>query len=91
MKREVFHMDRTMKFSVEQQKSEERREIIRYVHDALTEKGYHPLNQMIGYMLSGDPTYITTHKDARKLIRKVERDELLEEILEYYLKNNLQK
>lgn len=84
-------MDKTMKFSVEQQQSEERKEILRYVHDALSEKGYHPVNQMIGYLLSGDPTYITTHKEARKVIRKVERDEILEEILEYYLKHNLNK
>ncbi len=84
-------MDKTMKFSVEQQESQERKDILNYVHDALSEKGYHPVNQMIGYLLSGDPTYITTHKDARKVIRKVERDEILEEILEYYLKNNLEK
>lgn len=84
-------MDKTMQFSIEQQKSEERKEILSYVSDALTEKGYHPMNQIIGYLLSGDPTYITTHNDARKLIRKVERDELLEEILEYYLVNNLGK
>lgn len=84
-------MDKTMKFSVDQQKSEERKEIIRFVHDALTEKGYHPINQMIGYLLSGDPTYITTHKDARKVIRRVERDEILEELLDYYLKSNLGK
>lgn len=84
-------MDKTMKFSVDQQKSEERKEIIRFVHDALTEKGYHPINQMIGYLLSGDPTYITTHKDARKVIRRVERDEIIEELLDYYLKQNLTK
>ncbi|BEP28965.1 IreB family regulatory phosphoprotein [Helicovermis profundi] len=82
-------MDKTMKFSVEKQQSEERKEILLFVYNALTEKGYHPTNQMIGYLLSGDPTYITTHKDARKVIRKVERDEILEEILEYYLKNNI--
>lgn len=84
-------MDKTMKFSVDQQKSEERKEIIRFVHDALTEKGYHPINQMIGYLLSGDPTYITTHKDARKVIRRVERDEIIEELLDYYLKQNINK
>lgn len=84
-------MDKTMKFSIDQQESQERKDILKYVNDALNEKGYHPVNQMIGYLLSGDPTYITTHKDARKVIRKVERDEILEEILEYYLKNNFEE
>lgn len=55
---------------------------------ALVEKGYNPVNQIVGYILSGDPTYITSHKNARGLISKLERDELLEEIVTYYLKNN---
>lgn len=84
-------MDKTMKFSIEEIESEERKDILMFVYNALTEKGYHPVNQMIGYLLSGDPTYITTHKDARKVIRKVERDEILEEILEFYLKNHVEK
>ena len=57
------------------------------MYDALKEKGYDPINQIIGYVLSGDPTYITSHKEARSLIRKIERDELLEEILGFYLQN----
>lgn len=83
-------MDKTMKFNVDQQQSEERKEILKYVYGALKEKGYHPINQMIGYLLSGDPTYITTHNDARKVIRRVERDEILEELLKYYLDHNME-
>jgi uncharacterized protein (UPF0297 family) len=83
-------MDKTMKFNVDQQQSDERKEILKYVYGALKEKGYHPINQMIGYLLSGDPTYITTHNDARKVIRRVERDEILEELLKYYLDNNVE-
>ena len=66
----------------------EAREIILKVYVALKEKGYNPVNQIVGYILSGDPTYITSHKDARILISKLERDELLEEILIDYLENN---
>lgn len=58
------------------------------VYAALTEKGYNPVNQIVGYIMSGDPTYITSYKNARSLIMKVERDELVEEMLEEYIKNN---
>ena len=58
------------------------------VYDALKEKGYNPVNQIVGYLLSGDPTYITSHNNARSLISKLERDELLEEIVFYYLDEN---
>ena len=61
------------------------REILTNVYDALKDKGYHPINQIVGYILSGDPSYITSHKNARSLITKLERDELLEEIVWYYL------
>lgn len=57
------------------------------VYDALTEKGYNPVNQIVGYIMSGDPTYITSHKNARSLIMKVERDELVEELLEEYIRS----
>ncbi|WP_430886402.1 IreB family regulatory phosphoprotein [Fusibacter sp. JL216-2] len=77
----------TMKFDVDQVKEDERKEVLNYVYNALKEKGYHPINQMIGYLLSGDPTYITTHNDARKIIRRVERDEILEELLKTYLES----
>lgn len=58
------------------------------VHEALQEKGYNPINQIVGYLLSGDPAYIPRHKDARNLIRKAERDEVIEELVKYYLKEN---
>lgn len=78
--------DETMKFSVDTEKTEAGR-ILDTVYAALKEKGYNPINQLVGYLLSGDPTYITNYKEARSLIRKVERDELLEELVRYYLKD----
>ena len=65
------------------------KEILAQVYAALTEKGYNPVNQIVGYIMSGDPTYITSHKNARSLIMKVERDELVEEMLVEYIKNSL--
>ena len=65
------------------------REINGEVYDALTEKGYNPVSQVVGYIMSGDPTYITSYKNARSLIMKVERDEIIEVLLEDYIKNNL--
>lgn len=62
--------------------------ILATVYEALTEKGYDPVNQIVGYIMSGDPTYITSHKNARSLIMKVERDELVEELLTDYISNN---
>ena len=62
--------------------------ILSTVHEALTEKGYNPVNQIVGYIMSGDPTYITSHKNARSLIMKVERDELVEEMLKQYIEAN---
>ena len=64
-------------------------EVLRRVYEALTEKGYNPMNQIVGYVMSGDPTYITSHKNARSLIMKVERDEILEELLSYYIDHKL--
>ena len=66
----------------------EAREILLRVNDALKEKGYNPVNQIVGYILSGDPTYITSHKNARVLIRRLERDELLEELVKDYIEKN---
>lgn len=78
--------DYTVKFEgVTENKSMSVSETINYVYHALQEKGYDPINQMIGYILSGDSSYITSYKDARIAIRKYERDELLEEILKCYL------
>ncbi|MCX8129305.1 MAG: IreB family regulatory phosphoprotein [Clostridia bacterium] len=77
----------TMMFKVEKDKLNEAREVITTVYEALKEKGYNPINQIVGYILSGDPTYITSHKNARSIIRRLERDELLEEILKCYLED----
>jgi len=66
----------------------EARDILMEVYRALKEKGYKPVNQIVGYILSGDPTYITSYKNARSLINKLERDELLEEIVCFYLREN---
>ena len=78
-------MDKTMSFTVEKDKNVRAREILKNVYEALQEKGYNPINQIVGYILSGDPTYITSHKDARNLIRLVERDELLEKMVKNYI------
>lgn len=66
-------------------------EVLAKVYEALTEKGYNPINQMVGYIMSGDPTYITSHKNARSLIMKVERDEILEELMAVYIESRLSK
>lgn len=75
----------TMMFNVDKEKMNEAREILLSVFQSLKEKGYNPINQIVGYILSGDPTYITSHNNARSIIRRLERDELLEEILRNYL------
>ena len=77
--------DETMNFKVEREKSEQTQEILKEVYTALKEKGYNPVNQIVGYILSGDPTYITSHNNARNIIRKIERDELLEEMVKKYI------
>ncbi len=63
------------------------KDILRVTYEAMSEKGYNPVSQIVGYIMSGDPTYITSYKGARSLILKVERDELVEELLEQYIKN----
>lgn len=77
--------DRTMTFSIGDQIEQEIRNILTLVYDALKEKGYNPINQIVGYILSEDPTYITTHNNARNLIRKIDRDTLLQSLVRYYL------
>ena len=67
------------------------KEILAEVYAALTEKGYNPVNQIVGYIMSGDPTYITSYKNARSLIMKVERDEIMEELMSFYIKQKLRK
>ena len=76
-------MDKTMNFTVEKDKNIKAKEILKTVYQALAEKGYNPVNQIVGYILSGDPTYITSYKDARNMIRLIERDELLEKVVKY--------
>ncbi|MCD5413867.1 MAG: IreB family regulatory phosphoprotein [Clostridiales bacterium] len=79
------NMDSTMRFSIDKEKQKKAREIIIDVFAALDEKGYNSTDQFIGYLLSGDPTYITSHNNARRVIRQLERDELLEELIGSYL------
>ena len=77
--------DKTMNFSVETDKNIRTREVLKNVYNALQKKGYNPINQIVGYILSGDPTYITSYKNARSLIRQIERDELLERMVKNYI------
>lgn len=77
--------DETLMFNMENASNEESKEILKKVYDALEEKGYNPINQIVGYILSGDPTYITSHNGARNLIRGIERDELLEKMVKEYI------
>ena len=81
-----FENDKTITFSIrEEEKSRERRAMLKAVYDALSEKGYNPLIQIAGYILTEDPTYITNHNNARTLIRKIDRDELLQVLVRKYL------
>lgn len=77
---QFFKVESPQEFGVE--------DILKNVYKAMSEKGYNPVNQIVGYIMSGDPTYITSHKGARSLIMKVERDELVEELLKNYIKHN---
>jgi uncharacterized protein (UPF0297 family) len=79
-------IDKTMKFDIQKDPIESSsQEILLSVYDALQDKGYNPINQIVGYLLSGDPAYIPRHNQARSLIRKRERDELIEELVRFYL------
>ena len=75
----------TQFFRAAQENTMDVSQVLEQVYQALTEKGYNPVNQIVGYIMSGDPTYITSHKNARSLIMKVERDEILEELLSVYI------
>lgn len=77
--------DRTVDFKATKDSNAGAKEILKQVYEALLEKGYNPINQIVGYILSGDPTYITSHNDARNLIRVIERDELLEKLVKGYI------
>ncbi|MCC5890280.1 MAG: IreB family regulatory phosphoprotein [Alkalibacterium sp.] len=79
--------DHTVRFSVENIDEHNVEETLTLVYKALEEKGYNPINQIVGYLLSGDPAYIPRHNDARNLIKRHERDELLEELVTHYLKS----
>ena len=78
-------MDSTQNFKVLSESENRVGDILNQVYQAMTEKGYNPVNQIVGYIMSGDPTYITSHKGARSLIMKVERDEILEELMAVYI------
>lgn len=78
-------IDKTMSFKVDKDKSIRAKEILKEVYQALVEKGYNPINQIVGYILSGDPTYITSHNNARNKIRQIERDELLGSMVRDYI------
>ena len=78
-------MNHTQFIDIRKAKEPEIGDILKQVYDALTEKGYNPVNQIVGYVMSGDPTYITSHNNARSLIMKVERDEIVEELLRTYI------
>lgn len=82
-----FDDKRTMMFNVENDKRQKTEELLRSVYASLEEKGYNPINQMVGYILSGDPSYITSHNNARNMIRNVERDELLEELIRSFIES----
>ena len=77
--------DKTMNFKVERDKNVKAKDVLKEVYGALEEKGYNPINQIVGYILSGDPTYITSYNDARNKIRTIERDELLEKMVKNYI------
>ncbi len=78
-------LDKTMFFKMEKNNELDTKKILKEVYDSLVEKGYNPINQIVGYILSGDPTYITSHNDARTKIRSIERDELLEKLVKNYI------
>ncbi|MFM1515000.1 IreB family regulatory phosphoprotein [Helcococcus ovis] len=80
--------EETMKFKLEVNKEDKTVEILKKVYVSLKDKGYDPANQIIGYILSGDPTYITSYNDARKIIKQIDRNELLENILNFYFEKN---
>jgi uncharacterized protein (UPF0297 family) len=84
-------MDQTMMFRVKKEDELNTQDILFEVYNALKEKGYNPINQLVGYLLSGDPAYITSHNNARGLIKKIERNDLLEELLINYLNKNKEK
>lgn len=88
MGEKMQELGNTQFFTVETEPETSVKIVLESVYEAMMEKGYNPVNQIVGYIMSGDPTYITSHNNARSLIMKVERDELVEEMLTQYIKNN---
>lgn len=84
----MYQPDQTVTFPLASDKERQNRMILQEVYSALLEKGYNPINQIVGYLLSEDPTYITNYKNARSLIRKIDRDDLLGSMLKEYLQND---
>lgn len=80
-------VDETVTFSLEEDKEGDIKKTLTIIYNALKEKGYNPVNQIVGYILSEDPTYITTYNNARSLIRKIDRDELLQDMVKHYINN----
>ncbi|HIV68262.1 MAG TPA: IreB family regulatory phosphoprotein [Candidatus Butyricicoccus stercorigallinarum] len=78
-------LDGTRQFSMKEESDKEMKRVLQTVYDALKEKGYNPINQIVGYLLSEDPTYITNYNNARSLIRKIDRDELMQDLISNYL------
>ena len=85
------NLNNTQYFTVQKEPELEVRDVLKIVFQALSEKGYNPVNQIVGYIMSGDPTYITSHKGARSLIMKVERDEIIEELMKTYVDAKLSR
>ena len=85
----MSRLDSTQNFKVMPETENRVGDILQQVYQAMTEKGYNPVNQIVGYIMSGDPTYITSHHNARSLIMKVERDELVEELLKVYIRTTV--
>ncbi len=82
-------LENTQYFKIQSDQEIKVGDVLQLVYQAMTEKGYDPVNQIVGYIMSGDPTYITSHKGARSLIMKVERDELVEELLRVYMEQTM--
>ena len=87
----MLDTNKTIQFSIKDEREEEMRQTMLTVYNALKEKGYNPISQIVGYILSEDPTYITTHNNARSLIRRLDRDELLQALVKNYLKSSENK
>lgn len=87
----MHEITNTQFFKVQKDQEYQVTDVIASVYEALMEKGYNPVSQIVGYVMSGDPTYITSHNGARSLIMRVERDEIIEVLLEEYIKNTLEK